>query len=211
MQAIGIEAKLTLSGGIPLECSRVLYVYCLDRPNICKSFNEQCRKASSSSNECWNSFSYKGLWWMLLEALLRLPTKTPNDTTTFYRGTHYVSLSDVVYKSTILFGQFLSASESVNVAKNFARRHGIVFKLRDVPYSAYRHLGPHSRRPDHCEVLLMPFCVFRVVGEDYSVDSTRTVVALEYERCLLDEPDVRRRIQERFPDCPGGLPVRLDL
>lgn len=196
---------------IPTEYSTALYIYSLERPNICKAFNQCCREACSfaGSIEGWDDFPYKCFWWLLLDSLLYLPEEPVEPV--LYRGLRHVDADNIASRDTVVFGQFVSATEERGVAERFARLTGVVLELRNVPSSLCRRLGDGAYRADHQEVLLMPFCFFSVVDDEESssqysseYDSDEPdneqvdVVVLEYDRCMTYGRRTKRRILSRW-------------
>lgn len=176
------------SCAVPLEYRVAVRSYSLDRPNVCRQFNRKCRDAISF--EGWTRFTYKALWWLLMEALVHLPAPL-SGSPTLYRGLNNVTC--LPRRGTaIIFGQFLSASLSPDEARKFAKYNGTLLELRSVPKEAYRLVAPYVKYPHHREVLLFPFCVFCVI------DVNAGGLCLEYRRCLTTKSDVLSHIRRRL-------------
>ncbi|KAL1439954.1 hypothetical protein MTO96_009780 [Rhipicephalus appendiculatus] len=129
--------------------------YTLEKPNICRHFNQLCR-AATPTKESWNSFPFKSLLYFLISAFNRLPNF---DAPVVFRG-----VDKFVYSNNeARFSQFLSASVCPQQAAKFGR--GVYrLVLRDIPASLMKDISIYSIYPMHREVLIWPFCVFTLTA-----------------------------------------------
>ncbi|XP_042145036.1 uncharacterized protein LOC121835137 [Ixodes scapularis] len=140
------------------ECYLAIISYTLERPNVCKHFNALCREARDTQSS-WDAFPFKSLWFFLISAFEKLP---PYSAERLFRGvkTFHSNLD-----GSVTFGQFVSASECEDVASRFGGRWGRVLTLDGVPQELVRNIDSYSYYGVHSEVLLWPFCNFKLVSE----------------------------------------------
>ncbi|XP_037501283.1 uncharacterized protein LOC119375160 [Rhipicephalus sanguineus] len=129
--------------------------YTLEKPNICRHFNQLCR-AATPTKESWNSFPFKSLLYFLINAFNRLPD--------FHAPVVFRGVDKFVYSNDeARFSQFLSASVCPRQAAKFGR--GVYrLDLRDIPASLMKDISIYSIYPMHREVLIWPFCVFTLTA-----------------------------------------------
>ncbi|KAL3221137.1 hypothetical protein MRX96_029484 [Rhipicephalus microplus] len=125
--------------------------YTLEKPNVCRHFNQLCR-AAAPTKESWNSFPFKSLLYFLIDAFIRLPD--------YHAPVVFRGVDKFVYShNEARFSQFLSASVSARQAAKFG--HGVFnLVLRGIPASLVKDISPYAVYPMHREVLIWPFCVF---------------------------------------------------
>ncbi|KAH7959051.1 hypothetical protein HPB49_014565 [Dermacentor silvarum] len=142
--------------------------YTLEKPNICRYFNQHCR-AAMPTKESWHSFPFKSLLYFLIEAFNLLPDF---DVPEVFRGVD----TFVHTKNEAQFVQFLSASVCPRQTSNFGR--GVhLLKLRGIPASLMKDISIYSVYPKHKEVLIWPFCVFTL-----TTAAEEAVKILEFDR-----------------------------
>lgn len=137
------------------ECYLALICYTLEYPSVCRDLNEYCREACPT-NDSWNAFPYKSLFYFLIQAFKKLP---PFHGGTFYRGARTFEVKSY---SEVPFVQFVSASVSRSVASRFG---SYLLELNGVPSTVVRDIRQYSCYEHHQEVLIWPFCTFELVEE----------------------------------------------
>ncbi|XP_075538830.1 uncharacterized protein LOC142573156 [Dermacentor variabilis] len=142
--------------------------YTLEQPNICRHFNQLCR-AAMPTKESWHSFPFKSLLYFLIKAFNLLPN--------FHAPVVFRGVDKFVHtKNEAQFVQFLSASARPEQASKFGRGVHLLV-LRGVPASLMKDISIYSVYPKHKEVLIWPFCVFKLAAGEEEV-----VKILEFDR-----------------------------
>ncbi|KAM7285472.1 uncharacterized protein ISCGN_032405 [Ixodes scapularis] len=158
--ALPLYPSKRLVGGdvMEAECYLAIISYTLEIPNVCKRFNALCREARDTQSS-WQAFPFKSLWFFLIRAFEKLP---PYSVESLFRGvkTFHSNLD-----GSVTFGQFVSASECKYVASRFGGRRGHVLTLDGVPAELVRNIDSYSYYECHSEVLIWPFCNFKLVSE----------------------------------------------
>ncbi|KAH7980970.1 hypothetical protein HPB49_020567 [Dermacentor silvarum] len=142
--------------------------YTLEKPNICRHFNQLCR-AAMPTKESWQSFPFKSLLYFLIKAFNLLPN--------FHAPEVFRGVDKFVHaKNEAQFVQFLSATVCPRQAAKFGRGVHLLV-LRGIPAYLMKDISIYSIYPLHKEVLIWPFCVFTLTaGEDEAVK------VLEFDR-----------------------------
>ncbi|KAL3184940.1 hypothetical protein MRX96_030830 [Rhipicephalus microplus] len=146
-----------------MEQENVVAIICytLEKPNICRQFNQLCR-AARPTKESWNSFPFKSLLHFLISAFNRLPNL---DAPMVFRGVDKFAYSN----DEARFSQFLSASVCPQQAAKFGHgKYRLV--LHRIPDTLVKDISVYSIYPKHREVLIWPFCVFTLTaGKEHDV------------------------------------------
>ncbi|CAN7991453.1 unnamed protein product [Ixodes hexagonus] len=140
------------------DCYVAIMCYTLKIPNVCRDFNDRCRRASANETS-WKAFPFKSLWYFLIRAFEKLPPCSVEGEA-FFRGVD-------VFKSDenrmVPFAQFVSGSVSRYQAAKFGRGK-YVLTLDCVPQELVRDISLYSVYEHHKEVLIWPFCTFKDVS-----------------------------------------------
>ncbi|KAM7286890.1 uncharacterized protein ISCGN_030598 [Ixodes scapularis] len=157
-QLYGLRCSWTgLCDVMEKECYLAIISYTAKKPNVCRSLNACCRRAEANRSS-WDAFPYKSLWFFLIRAFEKLP---PCSQKTLFRG---VDVFNQNPDDSVTFSQFISASVSQYWASRFGHRK-LLLTLNGIPSELVRDISNYSFFTHHQEVLIWPFCTFKLVSE----------------------------------------------
>ena len=117
-------------------------------------------------------------WAYCLHSSLQYRTSNVSNETIVYRGVNLNAPSDWKVGKRFYFGEFVSTSKSLDVAKNFSE-DGIIMVItiknngNDGNNNYCRYIGDISELPEEEEVLITAFCIFKITkidGKFYYLD-----------------------------------------
>ena len=117
-------------------------------------------------------------WAYCLHSSLQYRTSNVSNETIVYRGVNLNAPSDWKVGKRFYFGEFVSTSKSLDVAKNFSE-DGIIMVItiknngNDGNNNYCRYIGDISELPEEEEVLFTAFCIFKITkidGKFYYLD-----------------------------------------
>ncbi|XP_065281945.1 uncharacterized protein [Dermacentor albipictus] len=180
--------------------------YTLERPNICRRFNEACRSARDTESS-WREFQFKSLWCLLIDAFKLLP-RFDAVPVALYRGVK--TARTYSERESAKFPHFVSASRSMFVAQRFGCG-GNVLALESVPPQFVRDISEYSVYPHHQEVLVWPLCTFTAVSTHASDTKCFTFLEAVPLRDPIPLSLVPRKTADYLgeDDCDAHLSLRL--
>lgn len=140
---------------MPRECYIALTCYTLTGPCVGRRLNSLCCVARPTEM-CWHEFPYKSLWCFLLRAFEMLP---PFATRCLFRRVRRLCETR---SDRMLYSQFVSASLSFDAVYHYARTNGVHIFFNPVPPLLVRDISLYSKNENDQEVLIWPFCTFKV-------------------------------------------------
>ena len=127
-----------------------------------------------------NKFSKKQLksWAYCLHSSLQFRTSNVSNGTVVYRGIARPAPSDWKVGKRFYFGEFISTSKNIEVAKNFAQGQTLlIITIKNNGNSGRnnycRYVGDISQYKGEEEVLITAFCIFtikKIDGKNYYLD-----------------------------------------
>lgn len=142
-------------------------------------FNKACLKARDTADS-WEKFRYKSLFYFLIRAFNELPQCSS--------GTLYRAQADFTVHEPVAFPKFLSTSKTEKTALRLAKGKQtkatktkiILLTLLRVPAEWARDISQFSPFPGLEEVLIWPFCTYKLVSERTDETGMRTIT-LEFD------------------------------
>lgn len=141
---------------MPRECYIAVSCYTVvGRPSIGRRLNSWCRRAQPTESS-WQAFPLKSFWCFLIRAFDMLP---PFVTGLLLKG---VRSWRAAPPSRMRFSRFVSATLSCQDAFRQAMNGGVHLVFCSVPPLLMRDISLYSMRENDREVLIWPFCTFKV-------------------------------------------------